>query len=61
MNSCKKSFTEGLSGFLRFAANSAGAYIQNRSNMSASDIQDFAVGSNFYILYLADAIDTWKV
>jgi hypothetical protein len=48
MNYCNKSFTEGLSGYLRFAAKIAGDYIQGLSNMSASNLQDLSVGSIIY-------------
>jgi hypothetical protein len=54
------SFKQGISGFLRYCYNFGLAYINNETNLTAAQIDEFTLGTVVLSSYILDAMSTWS-
>jgi hypothetical protein len=54
------SFKQGISGFLRYAYNFGLAYMNNETNLTAAQIDEFTLGAVVLSSYILDAMSTWS-
>jgi hypothetical protein len=54
------SFKQGFSGFLRYCYNYGLAYINNETNLTAAQIDEFTLGTVVLSSYILDAMSTWS-